>query len=664
MRKVLSGILSGIWIALWAAYPVWADGVLLAVRGQDAVYLYWGTAGSGDYVLYRAQGEGAYGQIARITPVTDPAQANKILLSAPDVLSQALTVGEDFARKAAERPDLDRAVSLASVGYALARGHAYLDRDLLSAARYRYRLTAPNADGTERIIGETEVYTGDPFIPAAPVIHADLLNDRPRVRITAAPLVRYHVERGDKSDGSFERVTVTPLVAARDGGPLDHRDTTVALDGRTYFYRVVPYNVFDQAGTLSGTLEIITPDRTPPEPPHVDIPNNEPASAMLTWQAGREPDLAGYHVYRREVLKGKGNDEKPLLGPEKRLTTALLAPDVTKYGDRNVVPGQIYQYEITATDRAGNESVHSPPVLARPRDTQPPAKPQGLGAKAQENGRVVLTWTPNKDADLYAYRLYRGGDGGDPQFVTHLRVKDLKPGKVVTYEDRLDPKSQATYRYAISAVDGTENESPISETVSVRLPDHAGPGAPIVTGLEAGDGLLTVRWDPAPDPDVAGYQLYRSTKGDKPERLTARPLPADARVFQDRSVQAGVVYGYSVSAIDRSGNEGAMSEVRSGATFAVTEAVAPVGLTIDRKARPWRITWQAPASAKGFVVYIARTRDGDYRPFGPMIQSPYVEVPVPDRDTDWYRVQAVYTNGNVSALSEPVAVENPEQRNQ
>ena len=586
MRNILSGLL----IALLAASTVWAAGALLTVRGPDSVYLYWGAAGTGDYVLYRAQGEGAYGQIARITPLTDPEQANKILSSAPDALSQALTVGEDFARKAVEHPDLDRAVSLASVGYALVRGQAYLDRDLLHAARYRYRLVAISADGKENLIGEAEVFMGEVSLPTAPAVHVDLVNDRPQIRISADALVRYHVERADKSDSPFQRVTFTPLVAARDGEILDHKDTTVAPDGRTYFYRVVPYNVFDQSGPVSGTVVVVTPDRTPPEPPHVEIPDNEPAAALLKWQAGGEPDLGGYHVYRREVLKGTGKDQKPVAGPEKRLTTSLLARDVTKYEDRNVVPGHIYQYELTASDRTGNESLHSPPVLARPRDTQPPSRPLGLAAKALEKGRIILTWKPNKDVDLYAYRLYRGADGGEPQFAMTLRVKDLKPGKVMMYEDRLDPKSQATYRYAISAVDGTENESLRSEAVSVRLPDHVGPGAPIVTALEAGDGMIIVRWNPAPDPDVAGYQVYRLEKGQK-TRLTAAPLAADGREFHDTTVRAGVVYGYSVSALDGSGNEGTLSEVRSGATFAVTRTETPAGLTLDRKGQPWRLTW-------------------------------------------------------------------------
>ena len=197
----------------------------------------------------------------------------------------------------------------------------------------------------------------------------------------------------------------------------------------------------------------------------------------------------------------------------------------------------------------------------------------------------------------------------------------------------------------------------------MRLPDHVGPGAPIVTALEAGDGMIIVRWNPAPDPDVAGYQVYRLEKGQK-TRLTAAPLAADGREFHDTTVRAGVVYGYSVSALDGSGNEGTLSEVRSGATFAVTRTETPAGLTLDRKGQPWRLTWQASQAARGFIVYIARKSDGDYQPFGDMIQSPAIEIEVPDHDTYWYRVQAVYADGAVSALSEPIAVGRPEEKTQ
>ena len=47
-----------------------------------------------------------------------------------------------------------------------------------------------------------------------------------------------------------------------------------------------------------------------------------------------------------------------------------------------------------------------------------------------------------------------------------------------------------------------------------------------------------------------------------------------------------------------------------------------------------------------------------------MIQSPAIEIEVPDHDTYWYRVQAVYADGAVSALSEPIAVGRPEEKTQ
>src|SRR3989304_2538138 len=79
---------------------------------------------------------------------------------------------------------------------------------------------------------------------------------------------------------------------------------------------------------------------------------------------------------------------------------------------------------------------------------------------------------------------------------------------------------------------------------------------------------------------------------------------------------------------------------------------------------PWRLPWQASQASRGFIVYIARKSDGDYQPFGDMIQSPAIEIEVPDHDTYWYRVQAVYADGAVSALSEPIGVGRPEEKTQ
>jgi len=62
------------------------------------------------------------------------------------------------------------------------------------------------------------------------------------------------------------------------------------------------------------------------------------------------------------------------------------------------------------------------------------------------------------------------------------------------------------------------------------------------------------------EPDLAGYRVYRASARDqKGELLTHELLPTPS--FRDSSVQRGQSYWYTVTAVDRSGNESGPSTV-------------------------------------------------------------------------------------------------------
>ncbi len=66
---------------------------------------------------------------------------------------------------------------------------------------------------------------------------------------------------------------------------------------------------------------------------------------------------------------------------------------------------------------------------------------------------------------------------------------------------------------------------------------------------------LDLSWEANAEPDLAGYFVYRRDVGTQAPaaRLNAQPLPAPA--FHDASIVAGHTYIYSVTAVDKSGNE-------------------------------------------------------------------------------------------------------------
>jgi fibronectin type 3 domain-containing protein len=69
---------------------------------------------------------------------------------------------------------------------------------------------------------------------------------------------------------------------------------------------------------------------------------------------------------------------------------------------------------------------------------------------------------------------------------------------------------------------------------------------------------VDLSWSINTETDLAGYRVYRSEQHDTPgQLLTPDLLPSPA--YRDTSVQPGHLYWYSVTAVDRSGNESAPS---------------------------------------------------------------------------------------------------------
>lgn len=124
-----------------------------------------------------------------------------------------------------------------------------------------------------------------------------------------------------------------------------------------------------------------------------------------------------------------------------------------------------------------------------------------------------------------------------------------------------------TYAYVVrSVVDSPVGplESSDSPQAVVTPKNIFPPAAPqgmvaaIQPGPTPGSVLVELSWAINVEPDLAGYRVYRSDQeGVQGSLLTPALLPSPA--YRDTSVQSGQHYWYTVTAVDRSGNESAPS---------------------------------------------------------------------------------------------------------
>ncbi len=191
---------------------------------------------------------------------------------------------------------------------------------------------------------------------------------------------------------------------------------------------------------------------------------------------------------------------------------------------------------------------------------------------------VVLSWTPpvrttagTPVAALAGYRVYRaevepGAEAAAAQDPSKAKLKApatlLAETPTASYRGTQFEFGR-TYLYTVHSVAQYQSdavESADSTPVVVTPRDTFPPAAPkglvvvVVPATPEAAAHLELSWSISPEPDVAGYNIYCSeAPGASGQRMNRELLPTPT--FRDMSVVPGRRYTFTVTAVDRAGNE-------------------------------------------------------------------------------------------------------------
>jgi hypothetical protein len=246
----------------------------------------------------------------------------------------------------------------------------------------------------------------------------------------------------------------------------DHLPAVPASATADFVYAVSVMNSYARSAGLSNQVEVpAAPTLPPPKNFRAEL-NGQ--GVQLSWDAVSAPEIPRlrfvYRVHRRD--RTAGND--------------AIAEDVPLEGqgspglfDRSFEWERTYDYHVTVVTLIaapnGTQQVEGddgPSVQVVAHDVFPPAIPTGLQAVFSGPGQrpfIDVVWTPDTEADLAGYNVYRYEQGGPPGKLNSDLVKSP------AYRDStVWPGHQ--YFYSVSAVDVRGNESSRSEDASETVP--------------------------------------------------------------------------------------------------------------------------------------------------------------------------------------------------
>jgi len=189
----------------------------------------------------------------------------------------------------------------------------------------------------------------------------------------------------------------------------------------------------------------------------------------------------------------------------------------------------------------------------------------------------VPTQTSAGDAlpALAGYRVYRAEittAAGAPVVLAPLRGNAAAQQAALGFAESnayRDTSFEFDHKYvyvvrSVILVEGRELESSDSQAATLTPRDTFPPAAPqdvvaaVLPGAAQGALLVDLSWSINLETDLAGYRVYRSEQeGTRGALLNAELLPTPA--LRDTSVEPGHRYWYTVTAVDRAGNESAPS---------------------------------------------------------------------------------------------------------
>lgn len=324
----------------------------------------------------------------------------------------------------------------------------------------------------------------------------------------------------DSSIGSY-RVYTTTDTTATPTLLATVTDTTHSLNltqrGAVNYFAVSSVDTLGSESFKSAYVSAVIPPITVT----IDTVYTTDFRTTISWDSVKVDDFKEFKVYQTTDTTG---------------TDSLLATITdTTFTSQYLNRGSTTYFRISAVDSSDVESSPTKYVSV----TIPSLEVTGLGL--QEIGFTAkLTWDSVTVGDFSAFKVYQTTDTtGAKTILSTLTDTMYTTGQL---------SRGATYYFAISILDSTGTEGPLSDYTSMNIPELTPQGL----ALSLVGNTVKATWNQRTEGDVQSYKLYFTSDTTGTDSLLATITDT---TFTTGELNRGTIYYFRVSTVDTTASE-------------------------------------------------------------------------------------------------------------
>jgi len=233
--------------------------------------------------------------------------------------------------------------------------------------------------------------------------------------------------------------------------------------------------------------------------------------------------------------------------------------------------------------------------LVEPPDTVPPSTPGGLAGTAGYTG-ATITWKASTDnVGVAGYNVYRCSPPAAGQSCTAVKIADTSISSFV--DSGL--KSGTPYNYQIQAFDLANNNSAISQVVSITTYRTSSSSPTNLVATVVSPKEITLTWSPPSDTSgLHEYLIFGGTTSSNLSQIGA--VSSTQTSFTNYPLAPSTNYFYGVEAVE-SGVDSPMSPIVWATTMPLPETPSNVTATASSSSKIV-VAWQESTAGGGLPV--------------------------------------------------------------